>query len=290
MKKKKIALIGADGQLGTELTKVLEDHELFLLVYPEFDITDAAKMREILLSLTPEIIINTAAYHRVDECEDNPEKSFAVNTVAVKELASLCLEMDAVLVHFSTDYVFDGRKRTPYVEDDCPNPLNLYAVSKLAGEYLVRNILQKNFLVRTCGLFGEAGCWGKATNFVDAMVSMEQRREPIRVVNDQWVTPTSASELAQKVTDLLQTTEWGLYHMTNEGQCTWYEFARTIFKLIGSEVSIEAVDSVSYGAKALRPPYSVLENRNAKKIGITPFSPWKDALEVYLKKKGILTR
>lgn len=290
MKRKKIALIGADGQLGSELAKVLDGHELFLLTYPEFDVTDAANTRKTLLSFDPDIVINTAAYHRVDECEDNPEKSFAVNTVAVRELAFLCLELDAVLVHFSTDYVFDGQKRTPYVEDDCPNPLNLYAVSKLAGEYFVRNILPKHFLIRTCGLFGEVGCWGKASNFVDAMISKERRGDPIRVVNDQWVTPTSASELAEKILELLQTTEWGLYHLTNEGRCTWYEFARTIFDLIGADIHVESVDAESYGAKARRPSFSVLENRNAKKIGITSFSHWEFALEVYLKKKGFKTR
>lgn len=286
MKRTKIALIGADGQLGSELSKVLDDQEVFLLYYPEFDITDAAKTRKTIQSLSPNVVINTAAYHRVDECEDNPEESFAVNTIAVRELALLCRDLDVALVHFSTDYVFDGQKQTPYVEDDPPNPLNLYAVSKLAGEYFVQNIPQKYFLIRTCGLYGEAGCWGKATNFVDTMINMEQRGESIRVVNDQWVTPTSASELAHKVNELLQTTHWGLYHMTNEGECTWYEFAKTIFELLGSNIHVQAVDSLSYGAKAQRPAYSVLENRNANKIGITPFCRWETALEVYLKKKG----
>jgi dTDP-4-dehydrorhamnose reductase len=286
MKKKKIALIGADGQLGSELFKVLDDQEVHPLYYPEFDVIDAAKASQTLCSLSPDEIINTAAYHRVDECEDHPEKSFAVNTVAVRNLALLCRDLDATLVHFSTDYVFGGEKRTPYVEDDFPNPLNLYAVSKLAGEYFARNIPEKFFLIRTCGLFGETGCWGKGTNFIETMIERERRGEPIRVVNDQWVTPTSASELAQKVKELLQTTHWGLYHMTNEGECTWYEFARKIFELMGSETYVEPVDSLSFGAKARRPAYSVLENRNAKKIGITPFSHWETALEVYLKKKG----
>lgn len=290
MNRKKIALIGADGQLGSELGKVLDDQEIYLFYYPEFDVTDAAKTSKTIRSLSPDVIINTAAYHRVDECEDNPGESFAVNTIAVRDLACLCRDLDAALVHFSTDYVFDGRKQTPYVEDDLPNPLNLYAVSKLAGEYFVQNFPQKYFLIRTCGLFGEAGCRVKGTNFVDTMISMEKRGETIRVVNDQWVTPTSATELAQKVYELLQTTHWGLYHMTNEGECTWYEFARTIFKLMGSAIRIEAVDSLSYGAKARRPAYSVLENRNAKKIGITSFSRWETALEVYLKEKGCTTR
>lgn len=288
MKNKKIALIGADGQLGSELAKVLDDQEIYSFYYPEFDVTDTVKTRNTIRSLSPDMIINTAAYHRVDECEDNPEESFAVNTIAVRELASQCRDLDAALVHFSTDYVFDGQKQTPYDEDDLPNPLNLYAVSKLAGEYFVQNIPKKYFLIRTCGLFGEAGCWGKGSNFVDTMISMEKRGETIRVVNDQWVTPTSASELAQKVKELLMTTQWGLYHMTNEGKCTWYEFAQTILRLIGSEIHVEAVDSMSYGAKARRPAYSVLENKNAKIVGITPFSPWETALEMYLKKKGCI--
>lgn len=288
MKKKKIALIGADGQLGSDLAKVLNDQDVHALFYPEFDVRDAAKTNQTLRLCSPDIVINTAAYHRVDECEDNPEKSFAVNAIAVRELASLCQDMDAVLVHFSTDYVFGGEKRTPYVEDDIPNPLNLYAVSKLAGEYFVQNIPEKYFLIRTCGLFGEAGCWGKGTNFIDTMINREKRGDAIKVVNDQWVTPTSTSELAQKVKELLQTAYWGLYHMTNEGECTWYEFACTIFELIGSEARVESIDSLSFGAKAQRPAYSVLENRNAKKIGITPFSHWEMALEVYLKKKGLI--
>jgi dTDP-4-dehydrorhamnose reductase len=172
METKKIALIGADGQLGSELAKVLDDQEIHLLYYPEFDVTDTTKTRKTILSLSPDVIINTAAFHRVDECEDNQEESFALNTLAVRELASLCRDLDAALVHFSTDYVFDGRKHTPYVENDLPNPLNLYAVSKLAGEYFAQNIPEKYFLIRTCGLFGEAGCWGKGTNFVDAMINM----------------------------------------------------------------------------------------------------------------------
>ncbi len=290
MKKKKIALIGADGQLGTELGKVLNDQELYSLYYPEFDVTDAAKMSKTIRALSPDVIINTAAYHRVDECEDNPEISFSVNTIAVRRLASLCRDLNAALVHFSTDYVFDGQKRSPYVEDDLPNPLNLYAVSKLAGEYFVQNIPQKYFLIRTCGLFGEAGCWGKGRNFVDTMIYLESQGKKIKVVNDQWVTPTSAFELAQKVKELLRTTHWGLYHMTNEGECTWHEFARTIFMLTGSKIQIEAVDSEFYGSKAKRPRYSVLENRNAKKIGLTPFSRWETALELYLKKKGCAIR
>jgi len=282
----KIALIGADGQLGSDLVKSLKEEDLIPLFYPEFDLTNTLEARTTLADLSPDVIINTAAYHKVDECEDNLERAFALNAVSVRELALTCRELDSVLVHFSTDYVFDGKKGSPYFEEDVPNPLNAYAVSKLAGEYFVRNVLERYFLIRTCGLYGEAGCWGKGSNFVDAMIKLERQGVPIRVVNDQWVTPTSTYELAQKICELIQTDRYGLYHLSNEGECTWCEFAKTIFSLMNLQVSIENVNSATYGAKAMRPTYSVLENKQAKKIGLSPFSRWQDALTTYLAKKG----
>ena len=284
----KVALIGADGQLGSDLMKALKDHDLLPLYYPDFDVTKPAVAKEILSKLKPEIVINTAAYHRVDECEDNPQESFRVNSIAIRDLALLCRELDLVLVHFSTDYVFDGKKKNPYTEDDVPNPLSVYATSKLTGEYFVRNILNRYFLIRTCGLYGEAGCWGKGTNFVDIMISLEKKGHPLRVVNDQWITPTSTAELAVRIEELIQTDHFGLYHLTNEGQCTWFEFAEAIFSLLGKKPDIVPVDTETYGAKALRPPYSVLENKKAKEIGLTDFSPWKEALRDYLIRKGYL--
>jgi len=282
----KIALIGADGQLGSDLLKTLKDLDLAPLYYPEFDITEVLEMNAVLAALSPDIVINTAAYHKVDECEDNPQRAFAVNAVAVRELALTCKKLNAVLVHFSTDYVFDGKKGSPYVEDDVPNPLNAYAVSKMAGECFVRNTLERYYLIRTCGLYGVAGCWGKGTNFVDTVLELKRRGKAISVVNDQWVTPTSTSELAHKIRELIQTEQFGLYHLTNEGKCTWHEFAQAIFSLMNLPVSIKSVDSATYGAKARRPAFSVLENKRAKRIGLSPFSNWKDALATYLRHKG----
>lgn len=284
----KIAIIGADGQLGSDLMKTLKEEELIPLYYPEFDVTKPEKTRETLRRLKPEIVINTAAYHRVDECEDNPKESFLVNAIAVRDLALICKEFGFTLVHFSTDYVFDGKKKAPYTEKDPPNPLSVYAASKLVGEYFVRNIMEKYFLVRTCGLYGIAGCWGKGTNFVDVMIAMEKEGKPLRVVNDQCVTPTSTAELAVRIGELIQTSHYGLYHLTNEGQCTWFEFATAIFSLMGKEPLLVPVDSKTFGAKALRPPYSVLENKRAKEIGLSDFSPWKKALKDYLIKKGYI--
>ncbi|MEA2005454.1 MAG: dTDP-4-dehydrorhamnose reductase [Acidobacteriota bacterium] len=284
----KIALIGADGQLGTDLSTLLKGTNFSKLLYPDFDITMPDRAKKKLASIKPDVVINTAAYHRVDECEENPEKSFEVNALAVRELAYICLELDAVLVHFSTDYVFDGRKKTPYVEEDCPNPLSIYGVSKLAGEHFVRNILEKYFIIRTCGLYGTAGCWGKGKNFVDTIIEQANKGQTIPVVNDQWVTPTSTEELAQKVLELIQSWQYGLYHLTNEGECTWFGFAQKIFKLIGQKSELEPITTEQYGAKAKRPPYSVLENKRAKNIGLTDFSYWEDALRSYLVKKGYI--
>lgn len=282
----KIALIGADGQLGSDLMKILPAEGLYPLYYPDFDITKPEKVREVFSKLKPDIIINTAAFHRVDECEDNLQQSFLVNAIAVRDLALICLKLGSILVHFSTDYVFDGRQRKPYVEEDSPNPLNVYGVSKLAGEYFIRAILDKYFIVRSCGLYGLAGSREKGTNFVEAMIAAAKRGKTVRVINDQWVTPTSTEELAEHVKELIANNNFGLYHLTNEGECTWYEFAQTIFSFLRKNPELIAVDSKTYGAKAKRPPYSVLENKKAKEIGLSHFSHWTRALYNYLKKKG----
>jgi len=284
----RIVVIGADGQLGSDLMKTLHGDDVVPLFYPDFDVTKPKEMRQTLCHLGADVVINTAAYHRVDECEDNAATSFLVNSVAVRDLALAARECGFVLVHFSTDYVFDGRKGSPYVEEDPPHPLNVYGVSKLAGEFFVRTILEKYFLIRTCGLYGEASSREKGYNFVDKIIGLDREGKQLRVVHDQWVTPTSSAELAQKVSELIRTTDYGLFHMTNEGQCTWYEFAREIFRVMGKDARLEPVDSQTLKAAAQRPRYSVLENRRAKSLGLTGFSPWPEALRIYLRRKGYL--
>ncbi|MFZ2053293.1 MAG: dTDP-4-dehydrorhamnose reductase [Candidatus Aminicenantales bacterium] len=286
----RIAVIGADGQLGTDLVKTLGKDEIKPFYFPDFDITEPLKMRLVLESLRPEAVINTAAFHRVDECEDDPEAAFRVNAMAVRNLAGLARELDFVLVHFSTDYVFDGRKRSPYTEDDPPNPLNVYAVSKLAGEFFVRSFLDRYFIIRTCGLFGEAGSREKGYNFVDRMIALEGEGKVLRVVDDQWVTPTATTELAERVSELIRGDHYGLFHLTSAGECTWFRFAQEVFALMGKKARLEPVDSQSFGAKARRPLYSVLENKRAREIGLKDLSPWNKALEDYLRKKGLIPR
>ncbi len=285
----KIVLIGADGQLGTDLLEILkkkQNKDIFPLYFPDFDITKPYEAEKILGNIKPEIIINTAAYNLVDEAEVKPISPFRINAIAVRDLAVICRNIGSSLVHFSTDYVFNGEKKSPYIEEDTPKPLSVYGVSKLAGELFIQSILKKFFIVRTCGLYGVAGCWGKGTNFVDAMISKERKGDELKVVNDQWITPTSTWELAGKIGELCEKDFYGIYHLTNEGYCTWFEFAVAIFSLLKIDSKILPVASESFSSIARRPAYSVLENKKAKKNGITGFSDWKDALRGYLKRKG----
>jgi len=282
----KVLIIGCTGQLGTDLVRAMKDKELVTLSRRELEVCNFDNTRKILNEHGSDIVINTAAYHKVDECEDNVEKSFRVNAYAMRNLADTCRELDYTLVHMSTDYVFDGQKKRPYTEEDTPNPLNVYGVSKLAGEYFVRNLCEKYFIVRTSGLYGVAGASGKGGNFVELMLRLARENKPIRVVNDQVLTPTYTKELAEKMKQLIETEQYGLYHITNNGECSWYEFARTIFQSVGLRPDISPVATEEFGAKAKRPKYSVLDNASLREIGLDNMRAWKEALKAYLREKG----
>ena len=284
----KIAVIGASGQIGTNLANVLSRTNVVIsLTHEDMDITDLEKTEGTLIELDPEAVINTAAYHNTDECEDNLEKSFLVNSIAVRNLALTCKMMDATLIHFSTDYVFDGKKKRPYTEDDTPNPLNVYGVSKLAGEIFTRSILEKYYIIRPSGVFGRAEKEGKE-NFVDKMLRLSRERGRLKVVDDQILSPTYAQDLAEKIADLFQTDRYGTYHITNSGFCSWYELAKAAVELAGVDSEIKPAESDEFPAKARRPMYSVLENKNLKDVGLEEMRHWKDALKGYLTEIGEL--
>ena len=282
----KIALLGANGQLGRDLQQALQGHEITAFTRGEFDVTEHTRTRAILTDLRPEVIMNTTAYHRVDDCESLPETAYAVNAVSVLNLARLSNELDSVFVHFSTDYVFDGKERQPYTEESEPFPLSVYSNSKLAGEFIVRTVAKKYFLVRTCGLYGVSGSRGKGGNFVEVMLAKARRGEPIRVVDDQILTPTYTVDLANQVARVLPTAHYGLFHMTNEGSCSWYEFARAIFEISGIKADLSPTTSELYKTPAIRPAYSVLENARLKGLGLNQMQHWRDALAAYLKSKS----
>jgi dTDP-4-dehydrorhamnose reductase len=282
----KILLIGADGQLGTDIQKVMTGTELIPLTISDIDVTKKESVSSVIGKHKPDVVINTSAYHRVDDCEEKDELAFAVNAFGVKNLCLACRENDATLLHISTDYVFDGMKGKPYYETDCPNPGTVYGISKLAGELYARYMLKKHFVVRTCGLFGVAGCLGKGGgNFIESMLKLAKEKPVLRVVSDQIVGPTYTLDLARKINELIKTQHYGLYHVTNKGACSWYDFAKKIFELTGTKVKMEKATTSEFKSKATRPAYSVLEHGSLKKIGLDDMRTWDKALEAYLEEK-----
>jgi dTDP-4-dehydrorhamnose reductase len=285
----KILLIGARGQLGTDLVKVLAGWSVRALTRAELDVCDHGQARQAVLGLRPDVVVNTAAFHKVEDCENDPERSFRVNALAPHNLARACAEAQAALVHLSTDYVFGGGTGRPLTEADPTHPLNVYGASKLAGEYLVGQACPRHFVVRTSGLYGVAGASGKGGNFVELMIRLAREGKPIRVVNDQVLTPTSTADLARRIKHLLQTGAYGLYHVTSGGQCSWYEFAGRIFELLGLRPDFGPTTTAAQGAKVRRPEYSVLAHAAMEALGLPSMRPWPEAMEGYLKEKGHLT-
>lgn len=272
----KIAVIGADGQLGTDLLKIIPKADLIPLTIKDINIVDVSSVRRALAKLKPEIIINTAAYNRVDDAEENDLEAYKVNAHGAKNVAIISREINAVTVHVSTDYVFSGDKGSAYSEDDTPDPRTAYGISKLAGEQFVKYLNPKHYIVRTCGLYGTAGCMGKGGgNFVESMISLAKKGSPIKVVADEIVSPTYTLDLAQKILELIKTGKYGVYHITNSGACSWYEFASEIFKLSNIDIKVEKINSAEYKSKAHRPKYSVLTGR-------VKMRPWQKALAAYL--------
>ena len=278
----KILLIGASGQLGADLVKALSRHELLAPPRSSLDILQPDRVRRFLQSERPQVVINTAAFHRVDDCESQVSTAFQANGEAVRNLALAAREIEAALVHYSTDYVFDGAAARPHRESARARPINVYGVSKLAGEHLLASVWEKHFLIRTCGLYGHAGSRGKGGNFVETMIRKALAKESIRVVHDQRLTPTSTRELARATAALIETSQYGLYHVTSNGNCTWYQFAREIFRLLGLEADLAPTTSDAFAAAARRPAYSVLANHRLKEVGMDDLKHWRDALREYL--------
>ncbi len=282
----KTIILGAGGQLGYDLQRVLSDWKVYPFEHRELDICHKDEMEGVITEVDPELVINAAAHVQVDECEREVEKAFQVNAFAVRHLARICSELDCKMLQISTDYVFDGAKGTPYVEDDLPNPLNVYGASKLVGEYFVRNIHPKHFIVRTSGLYGIAGSKGEGKNFVETMLRMAEEEGPLRVVDDQILTPTYTKELARALRRLIEKGSFGLYHITNQGECSWFEFAAEIFKLTNQDLELERVSTRAFGAVAARPAYSVMSNQKIGEVLDWKLSSWKKALFNYLQEKG----
>jgi dTDP-4-dehydrorhamnose reductase len=287
-----VMLFGANGQLGSDLRDALTGHTLIAAARAplndprhlgiQVDLADIDATRRVLETHRPQVVINCAAFHRVDDIETDAAMALKINALAAQQVARACRDIDCALLHVSTDYVFDGTKRSPYVEGDLPNPLSAYGASKLAGELLIRAAWPKHYIVRTCGLYGAAGASGKGGNFVNTMLRLAREGKPVRVVADQTCTPTATRDLAAQIAALIETGAYGTYHITNQGGCTWHEFASAIFELAGFELRPQAISSAEYNAPATRPPYSVLENAALQRLGIDRMPHWRDALSAYI--------
>jgi len=293
---KKIAVIGAQGQLGSDLIRALRAEAQAAgkgnltagpipLSHKQFELCDPGQMHAVLKDHRPEVVINTAAYHKVDDCESNPERAFMVNAVGVRDLALICREVGSVLVHISTDYVFGGGQGAtgPYSEHDEALPANTYGVSKLAGEQFVRSILEGYFIIRTSGMFGDVGNRSKGGSFIHRMLELAHEGKEIRVVDDQSFAPTYSVDLARTIVSLIQEAEPGIYHVTNSGSCSWYELALRAFEYSNLSPTVRPVSTQDFGAKARRPRNSVLLQTRLKDAGIEPLRSWEDALRSYLK-------
>jgi len=280
-----IAVIGSNGQLGRDVVNAFaENHDdVSSLTHADIEVSKFDAVKICLEKCSPAIVVNTAAMHHVDNCEKEPGSAYAVNAIGVRNLAAITRDLGATLIHVSTDYVFDGRKDAPYVEEDAPFPLQVYGNSKLAGEFYARTLNPKHFILRTSALYGRHPCRAKnGHNFVDLMLQLARTRGRVRVVNDEFVSPTPTADLARQVVALSRSDDYGLFHATSEGSCSWYEFAREIFSLAEVEVKLEVASPGEFPGKALRPHYSVLENRALKRIGLNVFASWKAGLRQYL--------
>ena len=279
----RVLLIGHRGQLGSDLKREFSSEDLILAGRDNLPVQDAGAVAEFVQAHRPDLILNCSAFHRVDDCEDQPEPAFEINVFAVRNLALAARRAGAVLVHFSTDYVFDGPRRAPYSETDIPCPQCIYGVSKAAGELMLASLWPKHFIFRVSGLYGYAGSREKGSNFVEMMIGLARQGKPIRVVNDQVLTPTSTLDIAAAVRRVSATDSYGLYHLTNAGHCSWYEFASAIFELAGLQPDLTAVPSDVFPTRARRPAYSVLDNCRLRSAGFADLPDWRDALSRYIR-------
>lgn len=290
----KVMITGANGQLGRALYELLASESKVTLIltgsassakeapfpiYP-LDITDREVVSSFVREQNPDVIINCAAYTKVDLCESNEAEALKINGDGPRYLARSAKEVDAKLIHVSTDYVFDGKAKKPYIETDKTNPVSAYGRTKLAGEQAVMEEWDKVFIVRTAWLYGD----GK--NFVKTMLSLADTHKELRVVNDQYGTPTTTVELANMLWYLAKTEQYGIYHGTCEGSTTWYEFAKEIFRVFHKQVIVHPVTSEEYNATADRPEYSVLDNHKLNTETDYRMKDWKEALLDYGKRYG----
>jgi dTDP-4-dehydrorhamnose reductase len=285
---RKAVVFGSGGQLGVELLRELRGrgYEATGFERVHLDITDPAKVEQALAAIDPQFVYNAAAYNQVDVAETEPAAAYSVNALAVRNLALACRQVDAKLIHFSTDYVFDGMLGRAYVETDQTHPLGAYAVSKLAGELYAQAYLTDPLILRTSGVFGPAGMHTNRGNFLELMLRLAREKKPIRVVEDHFASPTYAPLLASRSIDLAEASHSGVFHVGGGTAISWFGYAELIFEAAGVTPSLTPTDAREYRTVARRPQYSALENKHMAEVGIAPMPPLAEAIRSYLEKRG----
>lgn len=285
----KVAVIGSSGQLGQDLMHAFGD-EAVGFTHEDLDVTNEASVSSTLRSLRPDWVLNTAAFHRVDDCEIKPTLTFAVNALGALTIAREASTVGSGVVFYSTDYVFgdqDRQQGEPYLEQDNPHPLSVYGVSKMAGEQLVMQANERHLVVRSAGLYGTATS-RKGWTFPELMINKARSDGFVRVVTDQVLSPTFTADLAQKTKQLIEHDARGLFHLTNAGECSWFDFAQKAFELAGVNAEMEPIGAAQMEQRARRPSYSALETIRLGEVGLERMRPWEEALGDYLKQKGLI--
>jgi dTDP-4-dehydrorhamnose reductase len=286
---KRVAVVGSTGQLGSDVVQVLSNagrYEVTALPRGRMDVTDRESVTRALAGSHFDVVVNCAAFTRVDECEDRPDEALLVNARGAYEVVRACGQARALCVFFSTDYVFSGEKGSSYTEEDCPAPVNVYGISKLAGELLVQEAASRWLILRIASVFGKSGNPGKGGNFVETILSKARSGGPVQVVNDMWMSPAYTMDVARALDGLIQADVAGLYHGANAGRCTWFEFACEAVRMVGLDAKVEPISSDHYLSRARRPRDSSMQSSRIEQTLGRSMPFWQDALEAYLVETG----
>ena len=288
---RKVIVFGGGGQLGVELCREFERRQWSVerLDRQAIDVTDPARVEEAVAKADPQLVINAAAYNQVDIAESEPMTAYQANALAVRNIALACRQTDTKFVHYSTDYVFDGTKGSPYVETDAPHPLGAYAVSKLAGELYAQAYLDNVLILRVSGVFGPGGRFTPRSNFVELMLRLANSGNPIRVVEDHFASPTYAPAIASRTAEMVERKLAGLFHMGGGQAISWFDYARMIFEEAGLSPTLQRTNEKEYRTAARRPKFSALSNAYLESCGVTPMPSLRQALTDYMEARKHVT-
>lgn len=285
----KVLVIGARGQLGSDVCAAFQGADVHEANSDRVDIMKRDSVFSLIVDdVKPDVVVNTAAFHNVPKCEEEPENAMMGNATACQYLGAACTEAGARIIQISTDYVFGHGGTRPYVETDLPAPLSIYGATKLAGEHLLAAECADHVILRVAAIYGVNPCRAKGgLNFVDLMLKLAKERGEVKVVTDEITTPTYTGALAEQIRLVAHKAEPGLYHATCQGECSWHEFAKTIFEETNTGVKLNEATSEEFASPVKRPSYSVLENKRLKGQDIDVMPHWRDGLQAYLKAKGL---